>query len=78
MLAVIGAMEEEVASLRADMTVATESKHAGITVYQGTFEDVALVLAQWGVGKVNAAICTQIIIDLYEPHALVFSGVAGG
>lgn len=50
MLAIIGAMEEKVGLLSADMTVATESKRAGITGYQGTFEDVALVLVQCGVG----------------------------
>ena len=78
MLAVIGAMEEEIALLRTDMVVTNEAVHAGITVYQGTFKGVALVLAQCGVGKVNAAICTQMIADLYAPDALVFSGVAGG
>ena len=37
-----------------------------------------LALAQCGIGKVNAAICTQLLADLYRPDALIFSGVAGG
>jgi adenosylhomocysteine nucleosidase len=37
-----------------------------------------MVLAQCGVGKVNATICTQMLIDHYQPGTLVFSGVAGG
>jgi adenosylhomocysteine nucleosidase len=78
MLAVIGAMKEEVDLLLAGMTVSARTVHAGIEVARGRFRGVDLVLAQCGVGKVNATICTQMLIDLYRPHALVFSGVAGG
>ncbi len=78
MLVVIGAMDEEIALLRAAMTISGEATHAGIVVTRGEFQDVEIVLAQCGVGKVNAAICTQMLIDLYQPARLVFSGVAGG
>ncbi len=78
MLAVIGAMKEEVDLLLAGMTVSARTTHAGIEVARGAFKGVDLVLAQCGIGKVNATICTQMLIDLYQPHALVFSGVAGG
>ena len=74
----VGAMEEEVALLRAEMQVSAEATHAGITVFQGFYGDVEMVLAQCGIGKVNATICTQMLIDRYAPDALVFSGVAGG
>jgi len=78
MLAVLGAMEEEITLLRQDMSVSQEAVHAGITVTTGTYADVEIALAQCGIGKVNAAICTQMLVDLYKPDALVFSGVAGG
>jgi adenosylhomocysteine nucleosidase len=78
MLAVIGAMKEEIDSLVAEMTVADKRVHAGIDVIRGDFAGVELVLAQCGIGKVNATICTQMLIDLYRPRALIFSGVAGG
>jgi len=78
MLAVIGAMEEEVTLLRAEMAISAEAQHAGITVSRGDFAGTDIVLAQCGVGKVNAAICTQMLIDLYSPDKLIFSGVAGG
>lgn len=78
MLAVIGAMDEEVALLRAEMKVAEAETHAGILVTKGEFKGTEIVLAQCGIGKVNAAICTQMLINLYNPDALVFSGVAGG
>jgi adenosylhomocysteine nucleosidase len=78
MLAVIGAMDEEVKLLHQSMTGTEEAIHAGIKVYRGTFNGAEIVLAKCGIGKVNATICTQMLIDLYRPDALVFTGVAGG
>lgn len=78
MLAVIGAMEEEVRLLAAEMEVSDDAGHAGIVVRRGHFRGVEIALAQCGVGKVNAAVCTQMLIDLYRPDAVLFSGVAGG
>ena len=78
MLAVIGAMEEEIALLSAKMAVEERRTEAGIEVIRGDFEGIEIVLAQCGIGKVNGAICTQMLIDRYRPGAVIFSGVAGG
>ncbi len=78
MLALMGAMEEEVTLLKGGMTITDQAVHAGISVFRGTFQGVPMALAQCGIGKVNATICTQMLIDLYRPDNLVFSGVAGG
>lgn len=78
MLAVIGAMKEEIDLIKAAMTVSGHQTHAGIETVQGAFGGVDIVLAQCGIGKVNATICTQMLIDRFDPGALVFSGVAGG
>ncbi len=78
MLGVIGAMEEEVQLLRNEMTILEEQTIAGIVVTLGTFHGTEIALAQSGIGKVNATICTQMMIDRFSPSAMVFSGVAGG
>ena len=78
MLGVIGAMSEEVQLLLGELTDTTESIHAGITVTQGDYKGAKIALAQSGIGKVNATICTQMLIDLFKPQKMVFSGVAGG
>jgi adenosylhomocysteine nucleosidase len=78
MLAVTGAMVEEIELLRREMTGVEEKVAAGIAMIRGKFHDVDLVLAKCGIGKVNAAICTQAIIDRYQPDAFIFTGVAGG
>jgi len=71
-------MEEEIQLLLADMVVSDQKVHAEIQVTCGTFKGVDIALAQSGIGKVNATICTQMMIDLYQPSAMIFSGVAGG
>lgn len=78
MLGVIGAMSEEVQLLLGELSDVQTSVHAEITVSQGRYKGTDIALAQSGIGKVNATICTQMLIDLFKPEKLVFSGVAGG
>ncbi len=78
MLGVIGAMSEEVHLLLNEMEDGKKSVHAEIEVTQGKYKGTDIALAQSGIGKVNATICTQMLIDIFKPGKLVFSGVAGG
>ena len=41
----------------------------------GNFQGERLVAVKSGVGKVNAACCTQILIDKYKPKAIFAPGV---
>ena len=78
MLAIIGAMKEEIDLIESAMMVSVHQTQAGIKTIRGEFSGVDIVLAQCGIGKVNATICTQMLIDHFQPDTLVFSGVAGG
>ncbi len=78
MPAILGAMEEEVALLRAETHVTQESVHAGVNVIRGDFKGTPIALAQCGIGKVYTTICTLMLVDLYQPEGMIFSGVAGG
>ena len=75
---VIGAMESEVAQLRAALENAETAEHAGLTFYSGTLGENRVVLVKCGIGKVNAARCTQALIDQYAPDYIVNTGIAGG
>lgn len=77
-IGIIGAMEEEVEILKGKMDIEKEVEKAGITFYKGKLDDQNIVIARSGVGKVNAALCTQLMIDLFNIDYLVNSGVAGG
>lgn len=77
MIGIIGAMEEEVLSL-ADMMESVEStKIAGMIFKKGMLKGKETVVVRSGIGKVNAAVCTQILADIYHVDAVINTGVAG-
>lgn len=76
-LGIIGAMQIEVEKLLAVMEDKKEAVHAGSTFYEGSLEGLSVVVVQCGVGKVNAALCTQILCDHYHPTHIVNTGIAG-
>lgn len=77
MIGIIGAMEEEVSQLRNQMTNVTVIKKASMDFYKGNFGDKELVIVRSGIGKVNAGICTQILVDLFNVSLVINTGIAG-
>ena len=75
MLGIIGAMDVEIAGIKARVADAVETEIAGITFTCGNIENVMVVVAQCSPGKVNAAVCTQIMIDRFKPEAIINVGV---
>ncbi|TMW73936.1 5'-methylthioadenosine/S-adenosylhomocysteine nucleosidase [Alteribacter natronophilus] len=75
---IIGAMEEEVELLKKKMNVRDEQVIAGCEFFFGKLQGVEVVLAKSGIGKVNAAISTTLINQLYHPDAIINTGSAGG
>ncbi len=77
MLGIIGAMEEEVTGLKVNMTVEKTVQKASMEFLQGTLGGKPVVVVRCGIGKVNAAICTQILVDEFGVDAIVNTGIAG-
>ena len=77
MVGIIGAMEEEVSQLVKDMEVENRLQKGGMTFYQGNLYGRQCVVVQSGIGKVNAGICTQILVDMYDVHLVINTGIAG-
>ena len=65
-IGIIGDMEEEVAKLKAEMTEAEQSSKASMDFLKGKLCGIDVVVVRSGIGKVNAAVCTQILIDDYR------------
>lgn len=76
-LGIIGAMAVEIATLKENMSGMRESCRAGMTFHEGQLEGLDVVVVQSGVGKVNAAMCTQILIDCFGVTHVVNTGIAG-
>ena len=77
-IAVIGAMEEEVELLRATLENATTETIANSEYTQGTYKDKDVILLKSGIGKVNAAMSTTILLEKYQPDVVINTGSAGG
>jgi len=77
-IGIIGAMEVEVQSLIARLEGNQIKEIAGLVFHCGTLESVPVVVAQCGPGKVNSAVCAQIMILTYSPRLVINTGVAGG
>ena len=76
-IGIIGAMDEEVTLIKSAMNVKNTVEKAGCTFLSGTIEGKNAVVVRCGIGKVNAAMCTQILIDLFNVDAVINTGVAG-
>ena len=76
-IGIIGAMELEVESLKAEMTVSKVEKKAGMEFFEGTLNGASVVIVQSGIGKVNAALCVQLLADLFQVTHIINTGVAG-
>lgn len=74
---IIGAMEEEIEFIKQKSDVAETIKLAGMNFYRCFFEGVEFIAVVSGIGKVNAAICTQMLIDNFHPRFIINTGVAG-
>ena len=76
-LGIIGAMDVEVAALKEKMENPNVTTRAGMEYFAGRLEGLDVVVVQCGVGKINAAMCTQILVDCFDVTHIVNTGIAG-
>jgi adenosylhomocysteine nucleosidase len=70
-------MEEEVAALKEDMQIQEIVEQASMTFCKGTLCGKDVVVVRSGIGKVNAGICAQILVDRFCVDTLINTGIAG-
>ena len=83
MTVILGALDGELTALIAALGDARHVTWHGVPVHTGTLSAAdggareSVVIARTGVGKVQAALLAQRLIDRYEPNRVVMVGVAG-
>lgn len=77
MIGIIGAMDEEVEQIVQVMEVEKEEVKASMTFKAGKLEGKEVVIVRSGIGKVNAAVCTQILVDDFGVDYIINTGIAG-
>ena len=74
---IIGAMEVEVETLKKHMKVRRTVKKAHMEFCEGVLGGKEVVVVRSGIGKVNAAVCTQILVDDFKADTVINTGIAG-
>ena len=77
-IGIIGAMEEEVSILKEKMEITEVVNKASMEFNRGLLKGKEVVVVTCGIGKVNAGICTQILVDLFSVTHIINTGIAGG
>lgn len=77
MIGIIGAMDEEVAQIVEIMQVERKENKACMTFMAGKLNGKDVVVVRSGIGKVNAAVCTQILVDDFNADYVINTGIAG-
>lgn len=77
-VAILGAFDEEVTILEAQLANPKTHTIEGIQFLTGTLNGQSVVIARTGVGKVNAAMTATLVIEHFRPSRVIFTGVAGG
>ncbi len=78
MIGIIGAMNEEIVQLKEIMKIDETIKIGDFEFFKGEIFGKKVVLVECGIGKVNAAICSTLLIQEMKVEKVLFTGVAGG
>ncbi len=77
MIGIIGAMESEVAAFKEEIEIEEVREAAGMSFCAGRLCGKEVAVVQSGIGKVNAAVCAQILVDDFKTDILINTGIAG-
>lgn len=77
-IAIIGAMEEEVTIIREKLENRQTEVVANSEFTSGSYDGKEIILLKSGIGKVNAAMTTAILLERYQPNIVINTGSAGG
>lgn len=76
-IGIIGAMNIEIELARNKIKIEDKRKYAGFIFYMGKYKNLNIILVSCSVGKVNAASCTQILIDKFNVTEIINTGIGG-
>jgi len=75
---ILGAFPEEIKFLLTQMQQKKQELVQNILFTQGKLNGRDVIVAQTGIGKVNAAIVTILMVEHFQPEEIIFTGIAGG
>ncbi len=76
-IGVISALRSEMEHILAAMTDVTKKNYVNTPFYTGKVGEITVTITECGIGPINAAIHTQVLVDHYPVEAIICTGVAG-
>lgn len=76
--AILGAFNKEVMMIEQQLTDKQQQRIEGMSFVTGKLHNIPVVVAWTGIGKVNAAMTTTLLIEHFKPRDIIYSGIAGG
>ena len=76
-IGIIGAMEIELETLKSHMQITNTLEKASMSFLEGTLNHTPVVVVKSGIGKVNAGMCVQILVDIFHVTHIINTGIAG-
>jgi adenosylhomocysteine nucleosidase len=76
--AILGAFNKEVMMIEQQLTEKQQHRIEGMRFVTGRLHGSPVVVAWTGIGKVNAAMTTTLLLEHFTPKGVIFSGIAGG
>ena len=77
-IGIIGAMDVEIKKITEALSSLSSLNIGGSTFFSGKLGSREVVAVQSGIGKVNAAFATTILISHFGVNAIIMTGIAGG
>ncbi|MDR3156304.1 MAG: 5'-methylthioadenosine/adenosylhomocysteine nucleosidase [Lactobacillales bacterium] len=77
-IGIIGAMEEEIVAIKQKLQDFQSWTRGNIVFHQGTIEHHEIILIKSGIGKVQSALTTTLLIHEFHVEAIINTGSAGG
>lgn len=77
-VAIISAMDNEIAALLDEANIEYEEDFGGVTYHVGTLRGQNVVIAKSGIGKVRASSVATTMFNEYKIKSVLFTGIAGG
>ena len=74
---ILGAFEQEIVILEDKLTEPRGQKIEGIRFVTGKLSGRRVVVGWTGIGTVNAAVATALMVEHFKPGEIIFTGVAG-
>lgn len=76
--AILGAFPDEITLLEGKIRNRKEKHIQGVRFLTGKLNGERIILARTGIGKVNAAVTTALLLEHFRPREVLFTGIAGG